>query len=322
MLKQIPLILLAIPLSTNCTFAVTVNLGAAKDSTIFDDATNNTSNGGGQAFFSGMNGEGTTTRGLIMFDIAAAVPTGAMITNATLTLHHNSPRDRGIETFHLHKLLADWGEENSVPSNDDTNLGGAFGTSALPGDATWAHRFFPNDFWSTSGGDFSSTRSASTTVNVNGSHDWSSAQLATDVQNWLDDPASNFGWILLNIDAAGDDGLAMRFDSRENSVSANRPVLTIDYSLSVDPDFDDDGDVDGDDLDDWATDYASGNGGDADGDGDTDGADYLAWQQQYTGPAGLQSATVPEPSSAALALGSLALAALNRRRGVRCRQNG
>ena len=46
--------------------------------------------------------------------------------------------------------------------------------------------------------------------------------MRADVQSWLDDPASNFGWLVL-----GDESeipTAKRFDTRE---SASPPVLTI-----------------------------------------------------------------------------------------------
>ena len=68
-------------------------------------------------------------------------------------------------------------------------------------------------------------------------------------------------------------------------------------------DFDSDGDVDFDDLDQWTGDFAkNAASGDADGDGDSDGADFLAWQRQLgSGTTGLESAmSVPEPMSSSL----------------------
>jgi len=63
-------------------------------------------------------------------------------------------------------------------------------------------------------------------------------------------------------------------------------------------DFDGDGDVDGDDLADWETAFASTGGGDADGDGDTDGADFLTWQREFTGLGAITNAvTVLEPGT-------------------------
>jgi hypothetical protein len=66
-------------------------------------------------------------------------------------------------------------------------------------------------------------------------------------------------------------------------------------------DFDDDGDVDAQDLPAWRAAFGNTSAGDADDDGDTDGADFLAWQRQLglPGAAGASHA-VPEPSGAIL----------------------
>jgi len=79
-------------------------------------------------------------------------------------------------------------------------------------------------------------------------------------------------------------------------------------------DYNRDGDVDGGDLATLNNWYGTNNpNGDADGDGDTDGADFLAWQQQYTGPLATSlAANVPEPSTAWLLLTGLLM--ISRRR--------
>jgi hypothetical protein len=71
----------------------------------------------------------------------------------------------------------------------------------------------------------------------------------------------------------------------------------------ADADFNDDGDVDADDLGTWKGAFGSAatpTTGDADGDGDADGEDFLVWQRTVTSPAA--AAAVPEPTAAALAL--------------------
>ncbi len=91
---------------------------------------------------------------------------------------------------------------------------------------------------------------------------------------------------------------------------ANGPRLSFEFTTGVvfDPaDFDEDGDVDADDLATWQASYASDAGGDTDADTDTDGADFLAWQGAYTGPAVVTA--VPEPTTLSL-LGLAALAAV------------
>ncbi len=49
-------------------------------------------------------------------------------------------------------------------------------------------------------------------------------------------------------------------------------------------DFDNDGDVDADYLVVWESSFGVGAGTDAGADSDSNGADFLAWQQQFTGP--------------------------------------
>ena len=66
----------------------TVILSAAKDNTIYQDATGN-SNGIGENFFSGNTATESARRALIKFDIAAQIPAGAVITSVTLNLFCN-----------------------------------------------------------------------------------------------------------------------------------------------------------------------------------------------------------------------------------------
>lgn len=70
-------------------------------------------------------------------------------------------------------------------------------------------------------------------------------------------------------------------------------------------DFNNDGVVDGADLELWATGFGMASGakpadGDADGDGDVDGGDFLAWQQTF--PSGLAAVPAPEPHALVLAV--------------------
>ena len=87
-----------------------------------------------------------------------------------------------------------------------------------------------------------------------------------------------------------------------------RPDILLDaaveYEATLTADFEPDGDVDGDDLDTLKLAYGVNANGDTDGDNDSDGADFLNWQRQFTGPAGLSASVslVPEPSTCWLAL--------------------
>ena len=75
-------------------------------------------------------------------------------------------------------------------------------------------------------------------------------------------------------------------------------------------DFDEDGDVDGDDFLLWQTGFGTESGadkmdGDWDNDGDVDGDDFLGWQAEFGAGDGAGSNAVPEPAAGLLLLMSL-----------------
>jgi hypothetical protein len=115
------------------------------------------------------------------------------------------------------------------------------GAPATTGDATWNARFFDTTspvLWTTPGGDFAATLSASIDVpaaTVNAFLAWESPQLAADVQSWLDDPASNIGWILLGNEAANTKSVR-DFRSSEYTIDVSQqPKLTIDFTPIPEP---------------------------------------------------------------------------------------
>src|SRR6266436_5295755 len=201
--------------------AAMISIFPGKDNTLYeyDPAEGDHSNGAGFHFFAGENGMGERRRGVLAFDIAGSIPPGSTITAVSLTMNM-SMTPAGAMTVELHKLLADWGEGTS-----HAPMGEGDGAPATPNDATWRHRFFDTIFWTTQGGDFSATVSASQSVGGIGQYTWSSAQMVADVQSWVNNPASNFGWLVLGDESAI--ATAKRFDTRE---SASPPVLTIEYT--------------------------------------------------------------------------------------------
>jgi hypothetical protein len=321
MLKPTSWAVLATLFCASPLLAITTDLSATQDNTLYEDLNGTLSNGAGMRIFAGTTATPKTRRALIAFDIAADIPSSATITGAALTMNMVQAANVNFaDALELHRVTVDWGEgESNAAGSSGGNGGEGAGGTAEPGDATWKHSFSPNTDWANLGGDFLSTVSAAQNVSGTGFYTWSAPQLVADVQDMLDSPHTNFGWILLGNESSA--ATVKQFNSRESS---NPPVLTIDYDLPslVDADFDGDSDIDGEDLSSWAASYSANTDGDADSDGDSDGADYLAWQQGYTGPGELQTLTVPEPASAALALGWFALAALNRLGGVFRHQNG
>jgi hypothetical protein len=205
----------------NLAIAQLANINPSKDNTLYQyvPADGDQSNALGNHFFAGETGMGELRRGVLAFDIAGNVPAGSTILGVTLSLNMSRTGLDDAQTVELHKMLADWGEGTSVAPGEEGT-----GAPATPNDATWRHRFFDTIFWTTEGGDFSATASATQSVGAVGVYTWSSSQMRADVQSWLDDPASNFGWLVL-----GDESAiltAKRFDTRE---SASPPVLTIQY---------------------------------------------------------------------------------------------
>jgi hypothetical protein len=210
----------------------TVVLAPAKDNTLFSTGT--TSNGAGEFVFSGRTGGGIMQRAVIAFDVESAVPAGARITGASLTLHLVQTSS-GPQAHTLHRILADWGEGTS-------SSGGGSGAPATPGDATWFHAFYPDQFWTDPGGDFSAIVSSTQTVGSAGAaYTWpSTPEMVAEVQSWLDSPGENFGWLLAGNEAEVQ--TAKKFASRESAQVELRPALTIEFDACP-WDLDGNGDV-------------------------------------------------------------------------------
>ena len=211
-----------------------VSFGAMKDNTLFGSTTGALSNGAGQYMFVGKTAQSASPtnlrRALIQFDVAGNVPAGSIITGVEMTLYFSTGQQTNIVS--MHRLLASWGEGTS----DATCTGGneGCGANASNGDATWLHRFkSPAQLWTTPGGDFNPTPSASLLVGSQFTNDYhwlSTPALVADVQGWLNDPSSNNGWLLLG-EENSQGASAKRFNTRENPDASTRPVLTITYTI-------------------------------------------------------------------------------------------
>jgi hypothetical protein len=204
--------------------AASISFNPAKDNTIYSEFPTR-SNGAGMFFYAGRNANGNLRRALLAFDLSS-VPNGVRVTSVELILSMNRSIS-GPFDFSLHRLLEDWGEGAS-----DAGDPGGTGASAQTGDATWTLAFFPGTAWSTAGGSFASTPSATTSVSGIASYSWSSAQMVADVQGWLDTPGANFGWLLQGGESAVS---AKRFDSGESPVASQRPQLVVTFDAVPEP---------------------------------------------------------------------------------------
>jgi hypothetical protein len=200
-----------------------------KDGTLIENPAGALSNGSGPAIFAGRisSSSNSARRALIAFDVAAVIPPGSTVTEASLWLSLSST-NAGPVRVSLHSVFADWGEGASIAS-------GGGGASSVPGDSTWLHRFYDGVFWGRPGGDYEPVPRADAVVDQPGVYVWGTTQdMVADVQSWLDHPETAYGWLLM-----GDEThptTVKRFDSREHPESASRPLLEVEYVPPCSPD--------------------------------------------------------------------------------------
>ena len=208
---------------------ITIIIEPKIDNTLYEDPSGSISNGAGEYIFSAMNADLEKRRALLSFDIAAAIPEGALVTDATLTLR-KTPGGGIAHDATLHRVLEAWGEGTSDAPGDELD-----GTAATAGDATWLHRFYPTEFWSTPGGDYDAVASATAFIAAfEAFYSWSGSGMVADLQSWADDAGTNHGWILLGKET-GTTITEKRWTSREGDNLSYRPKLEITYSVPPDP---------------------------------------------------------------------------------------
>ncbi len=212
-----------------------VTLSPSADTTLHEYFPDN--NLGAQIHFNaGTTQNGPRTRGLMRYDIAGFVPAGATINAVTLTLEVvGQPVDGDAPSnFELHRMLVGWGEgtgSGSPPS---------LGAPALSGEACWNSPAALTPLtWGASGGlagvDFAADRSGDTYIYGVGLSPYvfdSTPGLVADVQSWINQPASNFGWMMLTDDESVIFS-ARRFASREDPFRS--PMLQIDFTPVPEP---------------------------------------------------------------------------------------
>ena len=196
---------------------------AAQDNTLYESESGGLSNGAGNHFFVGLTNADSARRGLIQFDIAGKVQANSKVVDVELKLYVSKVSNTLSRDIALHRVNRDWGESTSTAPGEE-----GMGGTADNGDATWLHRFYDDEPWLFAGGDFDSKPTHVFLVSTTGHYFVSrSAGLINDVQQWLDDPASNFGWVLVGEEGGNDS--AKRFNTREHPVADRRPSLIIQY---------------------------------------------------------------------------------------------
>jgi hypothetical protein len=153
-------------------------------------------------------------RAVFSFDLAAAaIPANATITSAFVELTvTKTPQPPASSVFGLRRLLRNWNQTA----------------------VSWNFAMFPGSPWELPGaaGAADSITASSSSVLVSGTGKYvfaSTTELIADVRAWLDNPSSNFGW-LLQSDDENTPRTARHFGTRESG--ANAPTLTIEYTIS------------------------------------------------------------------------------------------
>jgi len=255
------------------TEAETAALRPVEDNTLFQHDPNDpnsslNSNGRGNFFAAGATrSRGQLQRGLLRFDFSG-IPAGATVLpgSAALRLYVvDAPRNdptltRPFWLVRLTGLAEPWGEGDSLI---DMGSGAGKGTDAEAGDATWFHTqylpgfhdpdtFIPGGtgYWSEMGalgdppldpwndfgaplgyagqqGEFAVLSSAGAASDV----------MVDDINAWLAEPASNFGWIVIGDETVDDPDASSKrgFATREHATIAFRPLLTFEYTVVPEP---------------------------------------------------------------------------------------
>lgn len=210
------------PPELEITYSTTVEIAAEADNTLYFYQAGDSSNGLGEYMFAGANANFLPRRAVIKFDVASVIPPGAPVTSATLRLYMSRTNAALVTAdVNLLRLTSKWGEGTSDALGEEGR-----GAASTAGDATWIHTFYPGVFWTSPGGDYTGLVTATATVKDTGFYDWTSAQLATDVEAMAEDPANNFGWILI-----GDENTSLstkRFNTKDNNTGP-WPVLIVEY---------------------------------------------------------------------------------------------
>ncbi|MDB6110648.1 MAG: hypothetical protein JWR69_2398 [Pedosphaera sp.] len=203
-------------------FASFIILYPSADTTLSENYPSN--NFGGLRFVNaGTTQNRTMNRGLFQFGIAASLPAGSRIQAASLILEvtHLPEADYAFADFGLHRVLKPWGEGSGVTGASAPGAG--VGRPAITNEANWFDRFaFTTNSWATLVGaptnDYMPETSSIQTIYGLGDSPYtfvSTARMIADVQQWLDDPQTNFGW-MLKPEAEETPFTARRFASRED----------------------------------------------------------------------------------------------------------
>ncbi|HUL01807.1 MAG TPA: hypothetical protein VLV16_01105 [Gemmatimonadales bacterium] len=217
------IILVALASFAVSVHAATVSIPCARHNTLYQES-GALSNGSGPTILAGRYLQWQTLnayelrRALVYFPVSSAVPAGAIITGVDLQLYCSRPAAGPGTPTSLYRVGSNWGSASS-----DAGDPGDLGASAQTGDATWVNNFYPYSTWP---GDyvlhFSTGIPATPLGPVHIGMGGMPGLMGQDVQAWLDNPAANFGWVLL-----GDESTM----TETVNVFTAHPVLVVSYVM-------------------------------------------------------------------------------------------
>lgn len=151
---------------------------------------------------------GSRRRSCIRFTGLSNITGPVTVSSATLSIY--SPTDESLGVFDGYRLLRAWTESGS----------------------SW-NEYAASTSWTTAGGSSSGNDIASSTTfagvaGSTGYMDISTAQLAADVQDMINNPSTNNGWVIWHV--AGADTIA-QFISSEGT-DGQRPKLSVTYTTA------------------------------------------------------------------------------------------
>ena len=190
---------------TSTTAASTTTLVATGDTWLDEDKPIE-NNGGNTKLI--VDSEATKrNRALVRFTLPA-LPAGAIITGATLTLTKTGGKTSPVTPMAVHRVTASW-TEGTLSGNT--------------GEASWTNRMTGVP-WTTPGGTFATSGSATANVSTNTTYNWN---VTTIVKDWLDQGLVNNGFMVKAVTESGGDN-AMEFSSSE--ALSGKPQLSITYT--------------------------------------------------------------------------------------------
>ena len=207
--------------------AATQTIPASAD-TFINSLSPDNNNGATLSLFTGREGRGGMMRGLIRFDLPAALAGRVAVTNSLMSLTtqaDNRNQPPAAATLAVHPLSVGWSEGNGAGNSVGTFVVGQTCTGT---GATWNRPQCTTGTWPAP-----ATPSASATVPaITGAVvTWSSAAMNADVQQWIDTPSSYNGWLITSSTEAGSNAQIQRFASSE--AATGFPSLAITYSCKA-----------------------------------------------------------------------------------------